>query len=285
MKVIVRLISVLFLVVMLSACESKPLAEGKSLSEANMIAASLGERGVAATVKKDSGGRGRYSVRVSEGAFNEGVSILKKMNLLSEPRNSFAEIIEPHGILPNSREMEALRLDYARAIELEEVLAALPMAVSAKVVVRSSFPAENPVPAVSVVMQERVQGGINKDDVARVVANALPGIARERIEVVTTTEAPETDTTFSVQGAEQKAGDVVMVPLVPFLFAYRVPAGDYTGMALTFFACIIAVGIVGVFSGYWYRSAQQRERRERKRAVTREISSREDRPMTQLPEE
>ncbi len=128
---------------LLCGCNTVAVQDELTQEQATEIVAALSSQGVSAFAQRETGGRGRYRVEVKRGAYSDAIQILHERGLPSESRATFSELIAPRGLVPDSREIEALRLDRALAAELEEALENNPAVASARVVVRvSSVPME-----------------------------------------------------------------------------------------------------------------------------------------------
>ena len=243
------MLGVLALVV--AACESAPVAEHVTLPEANEIVSELSTQGIAAALEKERGSAGRYAVTVREESYAEAASVLRERQLPRPARESFASVVLPQGLLPNPRELEALRVDYALAVQLEELLAALPSVDSVRAVVRSHFQAERGAPSVSIVIRERRDQTVDQQAILQTVERVIPGAPADRIRLDVAQASPAAGPLTSV-GTIQGEGKVLSVPLTSFIARFRVAEGDYNGLALVFVGCILFVGLIGGCVGYWY---------------------------------
>lgn len=254
-----RAVFFVLLTAVLIGCNSVDIAEDLTQTQANEIVSLLNSKGIASVAQKETGGKARYSVEVKRSFYSQAVSLLAEKGLPSEHKETFSEISASHGLLPNSREMEALRLDHALAIELEETLQNHPSVASAKVMARLHFLKDNAPAGVSVVIQERAGAKLDPDEIVQIVLRGVPGIKKESI-YISTHLPPEDNIVNSNDGVFNAKGRVIRVPLVPFLLAWRVPEDDYSGLALTLSGCIVLVALVGALVGYWYGYFQQTKR-------------------------
>jgi type III secretory pathway lipoprotein EscJ len=249
--VVWRTIAMLVVAVWLAACSSTPIAQDIAQSQANEIVALLADNGISAVAHKSGGGQGRYTVEVAAEHYTAAVSLLHRHGLPGEVKRSFADMVAPQGLIPNSREMEALRLDRALGVELEETLLNYPGVVAARVIVRSSFLKEGATPGVSAVIQHRAESPVNAEALSAVISRAVPGVAPERILVALEVAAPRGGGDSGVEGAVNLAGEVVRIPLVPFLFL-RVPKDEYNYFVFGLVGGLLVLGIVGAIVGYWW---------------------------------
>lgn len=247
----VKLIILALLLLLIAGCSSVPVAEDLDQFQANEIISLLNAQGIASSATREASGRGKYSVSVEKTYYTQAKTLLAERGLPSPTRPTFEELVQPRGFLPNSREVDALRLDHALAIELENALAAHPGISSAKVIVRSRTVMSGQDPTVSVILQERVGKELNRDDIAILVKRAVPGVKREDV-FITSTKEPQNDKNQASIGLYQGHGELLRVPLVPFLFNWRVPEDDYNAMAIVLVICFLILAFIGGLVGYWF---------------------------------
>lgn len=233
----------------LSACGDSSVADGLAQRDANEIVAALRARGIEASTEKERGAKGRYTVSVSSDRFGEAAAALTDLGLPADQKLSFGELVAPSGILPSSREVEALRLDRASAAEIEALLSQHPGVASAGVIVRmrAAQPGESSAvspavsPAVSVVVQKRAGDNLDESAVREIVTRAVPGIRPEGIVLMI---------------AEQRPAPVVAegsgASLVPFLVFWRVPQDDYGGLSLLLLGLLVGITALAGLAGYIY---------------------------------
>ena len=246
-------IAVFFAVLFFSGCSSTPVVQDLTQNQANEVVAALTSQGIEAIAKKESGGRGLYSVQIPAEQYAEAVSLLHERGLPSEPRPSMNDLLASQGIIPSSREMEALRLDYALGTQVEEELESLPNVQQARCVVRLNFLKNAQTPSVSIVVQHR-QGTnpLAAETITDLVQRAIPGVNKNNISLALG-DAPELSHSNGSpsEGISRENGAVHKVPLVSFLWLWRVPADEYTELALLFSGALIVVGIAAAGLGYW----------------------------------
>jgi len=220
----------------------------------------LHSNGIGATAEKATGGgKGRYTVKVSSDNYSQAISVLESKGLLDKEAPTFTETIASQGLIPNSREMENLKLDYALSLRVEELLANDPSIEQVKVVVRQHSLREEEEPAVSVTLQERQLGSVNREEVQGLVSGAVPGIPLERINI----SLHESDMPLegaSVVGALNKDGKVVAIPLERFLYMVRVSKDDYDTLVVGIMLLLLVFAIVGALVGYWLGFYQHSKR-------------------------
>ncbi len=247
---------IVFALVLLG-CGSTPVANDLSQRESHEIIAALREQGIEATSSKERGGKGQYSVVVSSSDFGRAVSLLHSLGLPAEHKSSFSELVAPSGILPTSKNVEDLRIDRARAAEIEDLLKGYPVVVKANALVRYQALDNTAPPSVSVVIQKRPEGALDLAEVKQLVGRAVPGIKGEDVVVSVT------DLLNPTPGASEHAAPTAG-SLVPFLVFWRVPAGDYNGLALILIGLLVAVSLMAGLAGYifgQYSFARQNDTR------------------------
>jgi type III secretory pathway lipoprotein EscJ len=243
-KSIVRLV-LLAVCASIIGCGSTPVAQDLNQSQANEIVALLTTRGIPAVAHKESGGKGLFAVQISPDHYGAAVTLLHERGLPGEVRPTAQELLAPQGIIPSSREMEALRLDHALAAQIEEMLQNHPSISKARGVVRLNFLKEEQHPSASLVVELRSAApAVSEAEVAAVVMSALPGIAREAVSI-------QLATALRDEGGNDSSGGVQLEPMVGFLWFWKVPQSEYLGLALLFSGAMILVGCVAAGLGYW----------------------------------
>ena len=240
----------------MTGCGDVDLVSDVSQSKANQIVALLSQNGVEAMATRASGGRGRYTVDVDRSSYSRAVTLIADAGLPGEDEQTFSDLVSSHGMLPNSREIEALRVDRALGLELEEQLRAHPGVVAARVVVRMNFVKNNATASVSAVVQTRPGEIIKAEDLQPLMLRAIPGIDSSQIFI--TIQPRQALSARPDEGVDASQDGSVRIPLRDFLIFWRVPAGEYRGLALTLVCCMALVGLLGGLLGFWYAQMSQR---------------------------
>ncbi len=288
----------LFAVVVLSCCcltgcGDATLRDSLTQEQANEIVAALVERGVHGVVERETGGRGKYRVGVKRGNYSEAVSIVHELKLPSEPRTSFAELIAPRGLMPDPREVEALRLDRAIAAEVEEALQSDPSVASVRVVVRlnsvlSANSENSNGTGAAVLLRLRDGSSLNKESLKTILKQTLPGIEESRIVLEVFHEAAKSVVSNGTEGVARIAGGQLRkVPLTEFLWLWRVPEDEYNSLAGWLMLGIIGVFVLGISLGSLLTSARIAAREPSagvKGSTARALGSRSERSRKELPE-
>ena len=284
-RYLIRCLSIVFVCVCVVGCKSVSVQDDLDQKQANQIVSVLHAHGIAASASRGRGGRSKYSVSVNSRQYSEAVSILTSKGLPGDPHVSFQELVAQRGLLPNSREIEALRLDYALAVQLEETIQNFPQVAVSKVVVRSHSIGPEQEPSVSVVLQLVPGAKLDPAEVTNVVENAAPEVDSEKVSI--SMQAAMDSTPIKVEeGVVNVDGNVIRVPLVPFLVGWRVPKDDYIDLALALVVFLIAMAFLGIVCGYWYATykySREFSIREIPDRTPRQIHI-EEGPQRELPE-
>ena len=242
---------VLIFILLLASCRAVPVAEDLNQTEANQIVALFNTRGIASYSKRETSGKPVYSVEVDRSYYALAKNLLAERNLPGPRKAGIDELLEPQGFLPNTREMEALRLDHALAREVEEVIVVHPLVTNVKVIVRNHS-AQQPSERGASIFVETVSGNVlDRSELIEIVARALPGISKDKIYIKSESLVAEDNTTVE-QGLYNKEGKLVRVALVPFLFNWHVPESDYNAMVIVLIICFIILAMIGGLVGYWF---------------------------------
>jgi type III secretory pathway lipoprotein EscJ len=262
----------------LSGCNEKLVADGQSLAEANEIISVLADYGLHSDVQRESGGRSRYGVAVESEDYVTALAVLQEKGLPKAAKSTFLELTESKGFLPPSREIEAIRLDYALSLNIEETLLNLPEVVGAQVLLRQASVGKGEEASVSVVLQVNDTANVNTDEVLKIVKAAVSSITPEKVDVIVRQAKPKVSHAESVGGFNDGKGKVVTVPLVPFLFTYRIPNSDYVGLALLFVGGLVLFAVAGGIVGYWFASTRREQGLPNRPSITGEPALRLPRP-------
>jgi type III secretory pathway lipoprotein EscJ len=226
-----------------SGCGSSPVADDIGQREANQIVSLLREHGISAQVTKARGAKGRYSVSVSDERYVDAAGILTRIGLPADKKASFEDLTATNGIIPASREVEALRLDRATAAEIESLLQARADISGVSVIVRARSSEGRSPPSATVVIQKRPEATIELEDVREIAARAVPGIKPEDI-FVSLSDSPASG---PVSQTESTPNDP---DLVSFLGVSHVPAKEYQKHVFLFIALTLFVGSLAGLTGY-----------------------------------
>lgn len=221
-------------------CRESQVADDLAQRDANRIVAELRSRGIEAVTSKERGAKGRYSVSVPSSRFGDAAMILNDLGLPGEAKPSFADLVAASGILPSSREVEAMRLDRASAAEVESLLAEHPAVVSVGAIVRMRSLQGSDAPSVSVIIQKREGSALDELAVRDIVLRSVPGMKPEAL-MVTIAEQRPAPTLVGIPAADS---------LVPFLVFWRVPQEDYGGLSILLLGLLAAISGLAALGGY-----------------------------------
>jgi type III secretory pathway lipoprotein EscJ len=265
---------IVILCLALCGCNTVTLRDDLTQDQAGEIVAELVSRGISAVVEKETGGRGKYRVEVRRSSYSEGMALLHELGLPSAPRSSFGEMVAQRGLMPDSREVEALRIDRALAAELEETLQNHPGISQARVVVRlnsasSELFGGSASGGVSGIVRVRQGSVVLEEDVKSLLAQGLPGISADQIKVQLYNDAPGGSPSESnapgassgvvsiSQGLERDLyGAIRKVPLTQFLWFWRVPDDEYDSLAGGILLGVVLVFGFGILIGHALMAAR-----------------------------
>lgn len=228
-----------------AGCGSTPVADDVGQREANEIVAVLRQRGIDAAVARAKGSKAHYSVSVASDSFGEAASVLTRLGLPAEKKSSFEEMTATNGIIPSSREVEALRVDRAVASEVEQLIQARGELGPISVVVRYRSIEGHAAPSISIVAQRQGKTSLNEAELRAIAAKAVPGVRAEDI-FVSLADAPQ-------WREEPGACNPMSAPkadIVPFLGFWSIPASEYGNIAWLFVGFIVFTGGLAGVGGY-----------------------------------
>ena len=177
------------------AC-SVPLATELDEQDANEIVGTLAASGIACTKRQDSRLDGSWTIFVARGDAAGATELLRQRELPPRRSPGLLETLGEDALLP-SPTSERARWAAGTAAELERSLMADRNVLSARVhlALGSSQPlfmaADSVEPTASVLLRyASSEAPIRTEDVQRLVAGAVPGLAPGRVEVVVTRQTP-----------------------------------------------------------------------------------------------
>ena len=267
--------------ILLASCGKETLIENTTQKRAVQIVVALYRQGITATSSRESGGQGKYKVQITARDYPQALAIIERDGLMEDPAPSMSDLTASSSFFPSSREMEALRLDYALSQEVKGLLEALSGVDHAQVLVRKRFGAREEVtPTVSVVIRTQANASISEAVLTEVLRRSIPGLEADKILLSIEPGVRPSE----AQGVLASA-DGSSEMLIPFLFNWRVPRTDYKSFAALFLSCMALVGLVGL--GFGYVLGKVREKRNRVQSDLAEhvaANSRIERPRRDLLE-
>lgn len=272
------------LLLVFAGCGKTTLVDNTSQKRAMQIVVALYKHGLSATTSRETGGQDRYRVEIDENHYAQALAAIERDGLLDDPAPSFEELTASSSFFPASREVEALRMDYALAVEMKRVLEEMPGIERAQVLVRKRFGSkEETIPSVSILLRTTPEAIVDEHAVRDLAHRSVPGLADDRV-FITKEQLGSPSPSGSQTGALNDDGSISYVPLVPFIFKWRVPKDDYTGFALLFLSCFFLIGVVSVMFGYMVGQIRGRRQRIHEGGETLTLGNRNERPKRDLLE-
>ena len=249
----------------LCGCSQSPVADQVTQQEANELVAMLDHYGIQSAVASSTGSRGRYEVLVASDFASQARILMQANGLPRSADDELEKVLEPKGLLPNTREMEQFRLDRAMSLEVEKLLEQVPLVKRSRVVIRSQFRVGGE-PSASIVVQ-------HADWDPTFDAAAFTKKMREAISPVLGSINPE-KVHFQLIPVSREEGfkaseDIfppgpyrLGVPLVPFLKwwkipGWNVPADERRSLYFLLFVLSISALIAGTLVGYFLGFSRQ----------------------------
>ena len=262
-RTILGWVSLVLVLLAVAGCADVPVAQDLDQAQANQIVASLHDRGIAAEASRQTGAGGKYQVQVKRGDYSAAIAIMRDQNLPSPNKISLDELLASRGLVPNTREIEIMRLERAQAADIEETLENNPAVISARLVVRTktlSDESQSVTPSVAAVVLLRPETSLDRQQVLDIIARAVPGVSPDQITLLFYT-AEQDERIYEAEGAYHDEGKrIVRMPLTRFLWFWRVPEDEYNGLALVVFGMVVVVLVIGLSIGFllgWFRRSYQ----------------------------
>lgn len=225
------ILKVAFLSVVLLGCRERTLVSGVDQSEANKIVAVLFKAGINAEASGEAGGRGKYKVLIDDAYYQEAVSIIDSKGLPDRNRTTLESIVNPGSLLPASKGVEALRNDYALALQISALLKRHPGVTDVAVVVRTI----EGEAGVSISIVEEKRESISSEEIKAMVSQVVPGVLPERIALSRSVVPPS---------------NTVSGRLVNTLFGVRLFQEEYPRFVIIAISFLVIFGALGAMLGY-----------------------------------
>lgn len=244
----------IIVIILFFSCNSENLLHDLSQKQAIEIVSLLNANKIEAAVEK---GRGQNSfiVKVSSSSYHEAMSLLKKNDLPKEEQISYRELISKRSLLHNSRDIDAIRLDRALAIEIEETLMGISSVKDAKVIVRKKFIDDNETEGIAVVLNIYANTPFKIESVKEIIKNVVPGITAERTSITVNKVLP--DVVISDKGNTSN-NEPNAQKLSPFLM-WELPEKYASQIILSTIAFIVLSLVVGLIFGYSFASVSNKK--------------------------
>lgn len=250
-----NLFKILFLttILLIISCSEEKLVREINQNQAIEIVALLNKNQVDASIEQASGGRS-YTVLVSKDNYLKSVALLKKNNLPKAEEVTYKDLISKRSLLHNSRDVDALRLDKALALELEEALSSLPYVVSAKAVVRKKFTDDVKSQGVAVILSVKDSSKVEDSKIRQILTNIIPGISSDKTTISVNRVEPEV--LLEQKGLIDTASKARK--LIPFLI-WEIPEDQADELILSTVAILILSLVVGLIFGYSFANFKHRK--------------------------
>jgi len=246
-----NLIAGLALVLTICGCSKESVVSGIDQRQAREVVSALATQGIIATAATERGARRAFSIEVSKGDYPIAINILNALGLPRDQPPSFLELTEQKGFLPNTREVEAARLDYALGSEVEEKLRAIDGVRTVRVLIRSNILKQGQEPSASVFITTQNTSAFDPKEIVSLMSLVVPGLTPQRT-VVMVKQAKDEVVSISNEGVENISGKVVHRPLVKFLGFFSIPEEDVQKLAGAILGLLALAAGVAFASGYFY---------------------------------
>lgn len=170
------------------ACEAN-VAGGLDSADANEAIASLQQRGISARKQPDPDAEGRFRLSVAQADGSNALSELQQAGLPRRRSPGLLEALGEGSIIP-SRAAEHARLLAGTAGDLERSLAAIDGVLAARVHLAvplvdplSTQGSATPRATASVLLSHNAKPGLRVEEIQRLIAGAVPGLAPEAVSV------------------------------------------------------------------------------------------------------
>lgn len=251
--------ALLWIILSTYGCDTVPIAEDISQAQAREVVAVLSEQGIEGIFRRKRNGVGSFFVEVSSKDFPAAVRILHEKGIPESSSEEVLATLSKSSFLPDSRLVEGMRLDFARAMQLEGLLENFPDIISAKVMLRlhvravtkhSSGKERESVTGVeqgaSIVLRVKDASLIPRSEIEKLLYSIVPELEPEKIHLAI----------FTDDSAKQ---DVTKAPMASppieyseLFFGWKVATEDYPAIALSLLGTILLVAVAGVMGGYWF---------------------------------
>jgi type III secretory pathway lipoprotein EscJ len=172
---------------LLCGCESRiDLTQGVSQRQSLQIVSVLSKHGINGIAKSGQGNGKGVTISVPSPDYARATTVLFENGLPAEDEQSISDLLETSSFLPQTRLIEALRVDRALSLEIREHLMALAGVFEVKVMVRSDPYGTIDDRGVSVLVFTKESYDAARVDRAVVeqhVATSFPDLRRDRLTI------------------------------------------------------------------------------------------------------
>ena len=250
---ILRYCTALILLIMLCACEQQELASNIDAKQSVEMLVVLSRAGIRAEREKLYGNTQSYKVIVSPDDYMKSLEVIHEYGL---PRNTDAVIdvlTKQQALAPQSPALMSLRSDMAQAMQLENLLLALPGVVDAKVVIRSGtginvFSNEESTPTRATVLIRYAlksdEQSFSFDEAKRIILQAVSGLEEANLNI---TFAKVNDS-IGLISSSLNSSEMRLISIPPFRFKVPIEQARLAKRQLLGAAIMIVIlgGILGV---------------------------------------
>lgn len=164
----------------LTACsDQQELATNLDSHQSIDLVVALKGVGISSARERSSAGNdSRYTVAVASADYLRALQVMHEYRLPADRTERFDVVTAPQGLVPNTPEMNHLRLDHALALEVERVVGSLPGVLDAKAVVRTSLNPDGAPPSVALVVRYLSSSGtipFATEEIKKLVMKTVPG--------------------------------------------------------------------------------------------------------------
>lgn len=231
-----RLAAVLVGALLLAGCETE-LYKGLDEREANLMVATLVERGIPATREADKAGK--MTVFVDQDRFAEAVKALNDAGLPRERFANMGEVFKRDGLVA-SPVQERAQMVYALSEELSRTISEIDGVLSARVhvVLPDNDPLKRDFAPSSASVFVRYDPSMQINDllpqIKTLVANGIAGLSYDKVSVTPVAAAPQSRgpaesapmrSVFGVWVHQASAGRLMLIVMVPTVLALGFGAG------------------------------------------------------------
>jgi|GEM_PF-4987562 len=229
-----RLLIIFVLIISLVSCDKKDLVDTLSQKQAVNIVNSLNQNNITAQVVKSNISRKgyNYKVVVDDKNYLNSIAILDDLNILNNKSLEFGELTRTKSFSTNNKNIDAIKLDRALSIEIEELLSDFEDIISTQVVVRSNLINKKNKPKITIHFLTNKDFVLSEveTELRKIVNNSLPEVKDEDIYMFSSVKNQISKTTikesplvkFLVWEVPEKAGRQIgiLILITSFLVAF-----------------------------------------------------------------
>lgn len=236
----------LCVLLLFAGCEERDVASGLDQVEANKIVAELHREGINAIASGETGGRGKFTVTVDEVLYQKAVAILDAKGLPDRDAAALRSLMTPSGLLPASRQIEAMRLDYTLSLQLATLLRSNSGVRDAKVVARLNSLAPEEKPSISIALTEETPNALPDAEVEKLVRQIFTGIEPGQ---------------YAITRSKASSVDSPLKGIIYTTFGVRIFEEEYSRFVTLILGALFVFGLFGAVIGYFggYRRAMRAE--------------------------